>query len=97
MDLTIDCNKRAPGAKPNQIRRDGLLPAVLYGHNGTESISLTVNAHDMDAVIRHATVKKTVINVNVPDLEWSGKAVLQEVHTHPWKKQVYHVSFFAQA
>jgi large subunit ribosomal protein L25 len=31
----------------------------------------------------------------VPDLPWSGKALLREVQTHPWRRSIYHLSFFS--
>jgi large subunit ribosomal protein L25 len=49
MELSIECKSRDPKAKPNALRREGLLPAVLYGHDGTESVSLTLAQRDADA------------------------------------------------
>lgn len=36
-----------------------------------------------------------LVQLNIPELPWSGKALLREVQTHPWKPQVYHLSFFS--
>ncbi len=95
MELSIECKSRDPKAKSNALRRDGLLPAVLYGHDGTESVSLTLNQREADALLRHAVVNNTMIDVNIPDISWKGKALLREVQSHPWKNLVYHLSFFA--
>lgn len=95
MELSIECSQRAPEAKPNALRRAGLLPAVLYGHQGTESISLTIEQQEAEALLRKASVNNTLINVNIPEVSWQGKALLREVQTHPWKNLVYHLSFFA--
>lgn len=95
MELSIECSKRDAGTNPRALRREGRLPAVLYGHNGTESVSLTVNQREAEKLVRSASVKKTPITVNVPDMSWQGKAVLQEVQTHPWKGTLYHLSFFS--
>lgn len=96
MELTIECSKRDPKAKANALRRQGLLPAVLYGHDGANSVSLTVSERDMFTLLRKAKVKETPITVNIPELPWNGQAILQDVQTHPWKDEVYHISFFAQ-
>jgi large subunit ribosomal protein L25 len=95
MELTIECKARDPKAKSNALRREGLLPAVLYGHNGTESVELTLDQKSADLLLRKAAINNTMIDINVPDMPWSGKALLREVQTHPWKKLVYHLSFFA--
>ncbi|MGF1566512.1 MAG: 50S ribosomal protein L25/general stress protein Ctc [Nodosilinea sp.] len=95
MELSIECKPRDAKAKPNALRREGLLPAVLYGHQGTESISLTVEQKSADMLLRKAAVNNTMIGLAIPDLAWNGKALLREVQSHPWKNLVYHLSFFA--
>lgn len=95
MELKIEGQKRVEGSKPNALRRDGLIPAVLYGHNGAESVQFTLDAKDVGILLKRVTVKKTVIQLNVPDLSWSGKTLLQEVQRHPWKDYPYHLSFFS--
>ena len=45
-----------------------------------------------------ATVNNTLVQVKIPDLPWSGKALIREVQTHPWKRSsIYHLSFFSVA
>ena len=97
MELTIDCAQRAADEKPKRLRREGTLPAVLYGHDGTNSVALKVSNYDAEALLRKATVNKSVITINVPDLPWSGKVILREVQTHPWKNKIHHLSFFSIA
>lgn len=95
MELTIECQKRPEGSKPNALRRDGLIPAVLYGHNGAESVSLTINKKTVETLLKKHAVNNTLIQLNVPDISWSGKTLLREVQVHPWKGNPYHLSFFA--
>lgn len=98
MDVTVECQKRPEGSKPNALRQSGLIPAVLYGHKGTESLSLTLGAKAVETLLKKATVNNTLIQVNIPDVSWTGKALLREVQTHPWKRsEVYHLSFFSVA
>lgn len=97
MELTIDCQLRPEGSKPNSLRRSGHLPAVLYGHQGAESIALTVPSKQAELLLRDASLNNTLIQVNIPDLSWTGKALLREVQTHPWRGTPYHISFFAVA
>lgn len=97
MDLKIDCTQRASDEKPKKLRREGTLPAVLYGHDGNESVALKLSNYDAEALLRKATVNKSVITVNVPDMPWSGKVILREVQKHPWKNKIHHLSFFSIA
>ena len=97
MEVTVECQKRAEGINPRALRRSGLIPAVLYGHKGTESVSLTVKAKTAETLLKEATVNNTLVQVNIPDISWTGKALLREVQTHPWKPLLYHLSFFSVA
>lgn len=95
MELTLECHQRPEGSKPRALRRDGLIPAALYGHNGAESISLTVNAKEVELLLKSGSVNNTLINVTIPELSWNGKTLLREVQSHPCKPLIYHLSFFA--
>ncbi|NEQ21671.1 MAG: 50S ribosomal protein L25/general stress protein Ctc, partial [Microcoleus sp. SIO2G3] len=98
MEVTVECQKRPEGSKPKALRRSGLIPTVLYGHKGAESIALTMGAKDAEILLKKATVNNTLVQVKIPDLSWSGKALIREVQTHPWKRSsIYHLSFFSVA
>ncbi len=96
MELTLDCSKRAENEKPSVLRREGVTPAVLYGHDGTNSVTLKANTREVEALLRKAAGQQVEVNLNISDFSWSGKAVLQEVQTHPWKSLIYHLSFWAK-
>ncbi|MEA5511112.1 50S ribosomal protein L25 [Crocosphaera sp. UHCC 0190] len=93
MSLTIECQKRPEGSKPNALRREGLIPATLYGHDGTESMQLMVNQKEAALMLRGVKVDETVIEVTIPDLSWNGNAVIKEIQAHPWKRNLLHLSF----
>ncbi len=95
MQLTIECQKRPEGSKPNALRREGMTPAVLYGHNGAESVELVLATRNAETLVRKAVLNNTMIDLSVPELPWSGKALLREVQSHPWRGSLYHLSFFS--
>ncbi|HEY9750361.1 MAG TPA: 50S ribosomal protein L25/general stress protein Ctc [Allocoleopsis sp.] len=95
MLLNLECQKRAPGSKARSLRRAGSIPAVLYGHQGAESVALTVDAKTAEILVQKATPNNTVIQLNISGLGWNGKTLLREIQTHPWKPSIYHLSFFA--
>lgn len=95
MELTLECQKRPEGSKPNALRRQGLLPAVLYGHKGAESIALTVDAKAAETLLKKASLNNTLVQLDIKDLPWRGKTLIREVQTHPWRNYVYHLSFFS--
>lgn len=82
--LHVDVRK-SHGKRNNQrLRREGRLPAVLYGH-GEDSVSLTLAADEIEASLRHGA--------RVVDLEGaaSGKALLQHVQWDTFFQHVLHV------
>lgn len=95
MEIIVQCQKRPPGSKPRALRREGNIPAVLYGHKGAESEELIVDDKTVENLMKKGAVNHTLLQLNIPDLSWSGKALLREVQTHPWKGFPYHLSFFS--
>ncbi len=95
MSISVECQSRPEGSKPRALRREGLIPVALYGHKGAESVSLTIPAKEATMLLRKASVNNTLVDVNVPDINYSGKALIREVQAHPWKRTLYHLSFFS--
>ncbi|BCX12781.1 MAG: 50S ribosomal protein L25 [Thermosynechococcus sp.] len=95
--LVIEGQLRPADAKPNALRRNGKIPAVLYGPTIASAISLVVDTHAAELLVRDARPQKTPIQLSIPDLPWQGTVVLQEVQAHPAKDTLYHLSFLAKA
>ncbi|MDJ0532478.1 MAG: 50S ribosomal protein L25/general stress protein Ctc [Xenococcaceae cyanobacterium MO_207.B15] len=95
MNITVECKTRPEGSKPRALRREGLIPAALYGHNGAESVSLIMDAKEAQILLKKAAINNTLVDLNIPDLPWKGKALIREVQAHPWKRNIHHLSFFS--
>lgn len=95
--VKFECQTRPEESKPRALRREGLIPAALYGHKGAESMSLVAKAKDVEILLKNASVNNTLVEVNVPEASWKGKALIREVQKHPWRPDIYHVSLFAVA
>jgi large subunit ribosomal protein L25 len=83
--------REAHGKQLNALRRQGYLPAVVYGH-GHRSQSIQLEARAFDEVLRTLT-RNSLVDLKVG----GGKAVpvlLYGVHEHPVKRQPIHVDFF---
>ncbi len=74
-----------------KLRRDGRLPAVVYGH-GVESSNLTLDAHEFDLLRRHVGANELV------DLSVAGKksnpVLIHDVQVHPVNRRPLHVDLF---
>ena len=94
MNISVECKSRPQDSKPRALRREGLIPAALYGHDGANSISLTIPVKDAQLLLRDAAINNTLIDLKIPDISWQGKALIREVQAHPWKRTLHHLSFF---
>ena len=70
---------------------------MLYGHNGTESVEITLDAKVAETLVKKAALNNTLIQLNVTDMPWKGQTLLREVQAHPWRGSLYHLSFFSVA
>lgn len=74
--------------KAKKLRKEGIIPAVLYSKG--ESKHIMANSRDFDAAYKVAGTT-TII-----DLELEGETVpslIKEVQMHPYKNQYLHVDF----
>ena len=84
-DLLHVHERKGRGKRDNvRLRREGRLPAVLYGH-GEEPVALTLASDELEASLRHGA--------KVLDLEGaaSGKALLHDVQWDTFFQHVLHV------
>lgn len=87
MTEVLKATKRTEGGtrKARALRKEGLLPAVLYGH-GEETISLALNTHDMELAIKHGD---KLLNI---DVEGKHQNVLiKAIQYDTWGQNVLHV------
>lgn len=75
-----------------QIRREGRLPAVVYGH-GDESRPLTIDSHEFDRLMSRIHAATTVIELDIDGGE-PEQVLIREIQRHPFRSEVLHVDFF---
>jgi large subunit ribosomal protein L25 len=79
------------GKHLNALRRQGIVPAVVYGH-GRKSQSIQLEARAFDDLRRTAT-RNSLVDLKIG----SGRALpvlLQGIQEHPVKRHPIHVDFF---
>lgn len=84
--LNVEVRTRTGKGASRQARRDGKVPAVLYGH-GSDPQHLELNAHDFAAVLRHSGTNAVL------SMEIDGKeqlALPKAIVIHPIKRTLMH-------
>jgi large subunit ribosomal protein L25 len=93
--MKLAVQKREAGKKTNQLRREGFIPAILYGKNEGEQ-SLSVKKDDFQAVLRN--IKSGLLATTVFELQGEGKtykAIVKEVQYQPTSYAIEHIDFAA--
>jgi large subunit ribosomal protein L25 len=79
------------GSRPaKRLRRQGLIPAVVYGR-GTDPISVMVSARDLYGALHTEAGANAIINLEVD----GGKVVTvaREIQRHPVRGEIAHLDF----
>lgn len=78
------------GKKVSTLRRQGILPAVVYG-GAKESQSIQLDAHEFDVLLR-TTSRNTLVDLKIGSSR-ATPVLLQGVHEHPVRRNPMHVDF----
>lgn len=84
--LSVDVRTRTGKGASRQARREGKVPAVLYGH-GSEPQHLELNAHDFAAVLRNSGTN-AVLSLQIAGEE--QLALTKAIAMHPIRRTIIH-------
>lgn len=76
-----------------RLRREGKVPAVLYGGGLTETVHLTLPTHDAVMALRHGGGVNSIIELVI-----DGKSQLartQQIQADPVRRELEHLDFIA--
>lgn len=91
MQLQAERRSRTGKGAARSARREGRVPAVIYGH-GRASEPLTVAAADLEKLLHEGAGSSTVIELAIGDT--TVQALIREIQRHPTKRWVTHVDFY---
>jgi large subunit ribosomal protein L25 len=91
-DATLIAERRpAAGKGPaGRIRREGLVPAVVYGL-GADNVSVSVSQRELVHILSGGSGMNTLITLNIDGTE--ELAIARQLQRHPVKGNVIHVDF----
>jgi large subunit ribosomal protein L25 len=99
MELSIAAEVREDlgKQKSSQLRRNGQIPAVLYGE-GKPVEHLMVNAHDFKRMIlKNGTGRLISLDLQKGKKAIKEQVLIKECQRHPLKGNVLHIDFFRVA
>jgi large subunit ribosomal protein L25 len=91
-DATLIAERRpARGKRPaGRIRRDGLVPAVVYGL-GAENVPVSVSQRELVHILSGGSGMNTLITLDIDGTR--ELAIARELQRHPVRGNVIHVDF----
>jgi large subunit ribosomal protein L25 len=76
------------------LRREGMVPAVLYGPS-TQPIMLAVNVREFERAVQKGNIRRTIFALSIKNgATLSKPAVIKELQTHPVSGRFLHVDFY---
>lgn len=93
MQAALSAQKREGTGKgvARKLRAAGQVPAVLYGQ-GSDPISLVLNAREAERVFTSVSVENTIIDLSIEGGD-TVQTLVREVQAHPFRHQILHVDF----
>jgi large subunit ribosomal protein L25 len=86
--LTAESRSDRGSGAAGRLRREGRLPAVVYGLGG-ESTAVTVTTHDLDKILTHGVNTLITLRLGSDD----QLTLARQVQRHPVRGDLVHVDF----
>lgn len=94
LELTATARETKGNGPARRLRREGLIPAVLYGP-GVETKQLSVNVRDFEHVVQKGNIRRTIFSLSIQNGSSETQlAVIKELQTNPVTGQFLHVDFY---
>ncbi|MCX5883360.1 MAG: 50S ribosomal protein L25/general stress protein Ctc [Deltaproteobacteria bacterium] len=94
LELTANMRTSAGNSPSRALRREGNIPAVLYGP-GTESVMLSISSLDLEHALKKAAVSQIIFNMAVQNAQTGSRtAMIKELQIHPMSRKFLHVDFY---
>ena len=88
--LSATARTTAGKGAARSLRRDGKLPAIIYGH-AREPLSLSVPEREFVRLLERIAAENTVIELSIDGS--MSRTLIREIQRHPVKRNVLHVDF----
>jgi len=94
IELKANVRKTTGNGPARVLRRDGRIPAVLYGPE-TEAVLLSVNIGDFEEVLKKGNISQVLLNLVIQNGKTFSKSVIiKELQTHPVSRDFLHIDFY---
>lgn len=93
IDLKAQMRTTTGNGPARAMRRDGRVPAVLYGPK-TEPSMISIGAYDLDTILKKGSIGRSIINLDIDGVKGIKAAMVKEMQTHPVSRDILHIDFY---
>jgi len=94
ININATVRKTTGNSPARGLRRDGFMPAVLYGPQ-TEPVLLSVNIKELEQILKKGNVGSIIFNMVIENGKKITKpAMIKELQSHPVSGNYLHVDFY---
>ena len=92
--LKAHTRKRSGSGALNSLRKEGLIPAVVYGKT-QDAFNVRLNRKEVETVLHHSAAEQILVNLTIEDLNQTVLALIQDVQHNPLTDAITHLDFHA--
>ena len=94
IDLKAQVRKKTGKGPARTLRREGRIPAVLYGQK-TESIMLSIDIREFEKIVKKANIGSLLLNLQIQNGKTLTRpAMIKELQTNPVTGAFIHIDFY---
>ena len=94
LELNATMRTSAGNSPSRALRREGNIPAVLYGP-GSDSVLLSISSLDLEHALKKTSVSQIIFSLAVQNAQTGSRtAMIRELQIHPMSRKFLHVDFY---
>ena len=91
VSLRAQPGRKAGSRESRRVRRQGLVPAIVYGPK-TEPIPVAVDSHDLHMALHTEAGSNAIINLEIDGVD-TLTTMARVIDRHPFRNEYHHVDF----
>jgi large subunit ribosomal protein L25 len=91
---SLKASKREAAGKgaARKLRRDGRVPAVLYGKD-MDAVAISLDAMEVEHLFQAISVENTIVELQIEGEKEAHQTLVREIQSHPHRYELVHVDF----